>query len=114
MRKAFFSPHEISLCHFLAPGGTIYGRLVGLDKAALNYKKDPRKTLGKLGRPFLDAAKEFLDAPIGIDITNLRPNVILTAGLFTKINLEHVLKYTKAAALLISFGHWFVVFAFKS
>lgn len=94
MRKVFF-PHEISLCHFLAPGGTIYVRLVGLDKAALSYKKDPSMTSGKLGRPFLDAAKEFLDAPIGIYINNLLSNFILAAGLLEKINLEHVLIYTK-------------------
>lgn len=51
-------------------------------------------TSGKLGRPFLDAVKEFLDAPFGIDINHLLSNFIL------------------AAALLISFAHWLVVFVF--
>lgn len=72
------------MCQILGPGGTIYGRLVGLDKAALSYEKDPSMTSGKLERPFLDAVKEFLDAPIGIDINNLLSNFILAASLFFK------------------------------
>ena len=57
-------------------------KIVGLDKAVLNSKKDPSVTSGKLERPFLTVAKEFLDTPLGIDINNLFSNFILAAGLF--------------------------------
>lgn len=39
-------------------------------------------TSGKLGRPFLDVAKEFLDTPLGMDLKNFFSNFILSAGLF--------------------------------
>lgn len=57
-------------------------KIIWLDKAALNSKKDPSMTLGKLGQPFLTVAKEFLDIPLEIDINNLFSNFILAADLF--------------------------------